>query len=56
MCSAADVCILGPKTSTGEDVAEFHVHGSRAVVDCLSDALAKFDNVRPAKAGEFTKR
>ncbi|EJW73317.1 hypothetical protein WUBG_15776 [Wuchereria bancrofti] len=50
------VFLPGPKTSTGEDVAEFYVHGSRAVVDCLLEALAKFDNVQPAKAGEFTKR
>ncbi|VIO96757.1 Uncharacterized protein BM_BM3931 [Brugia malayi] len=50
------VFLPGPKTSTGEDVAEFYVHGSRAVVDCLLEALAQFDNVQPAKAGEFTKR
>lgn len=47
---------LGPKTSTGEDVAEFYVHGSRAVVDCLLEALAQFDDMQPAKPGEFTKR
>ncbi|VDN30922.1 unnamed protein product, partial [Gongylonema pulchrum] len=51
-----DRIFLGPRTSTGEDVAEFYVHGSRAVVDCLSDALSQFSNVRHAKAGEFTKR
>ncbi|KAL3997849.1 tRNA modification GTPase TrmE [Acanthocheilonema viteae] len=50
------VFLPGPKTSTGEDVAEFYVHGSRAVVDCLLEALAQFDNMQPAKAGEFTKR
>ncbi|MCP9260993.1 tRNA modification GTPase mnmE [Dirofilaria immitis] len=46
----------GPRTPTGEDMAEFYVHGSRAVVDCLLDTLAQFDNMQPAKAGEFTKR
>ncbi|VDN30494.1 unnamed protein product [Gongylonema pulchrum] len=53
---AMAVFLPGPRTSTGEDVAEFYVHGSRAVVDCLSDALSQFSNVRHAKAGEFTKR
>ncbi|VDN51036.1 unnamed protein product [Dracunculus medinensis] len=38
------------------DTAEFFVHGSRPVVDSLCDALNEFDGVRPAKAGEFTKR
>ncbi|EFO21052.2 hypothetical protein LOAG_07439 [Loa loa] len=50
------VFLPGPKTSTGEDVAEFYVHGSRAVVDCLLQALGQFDNVQLARAGEFTKR
>lgn len=46
----------GPHSFTGEDVVEFHVHGSRAVIDQLSDVLATFTGVRPAEAGEFTKR
>ncbi|MCA6123344.1 tRNA uridine-5-carboxymethylaminomethyl(34) synthesis GTPase MnmE [Bradyrhizobium sp. WSM 1704] len=46
----------GPASATGEDVAEFHVHGGRAVLTALFDALARFDNVRPADAGEFTRR
>ncbi|VDN00807.1 unnamed protein product [Thelazia callipaeda] len=50
------VFLKGPKTATGEDMAEFYVHGSPAVVDCLLNTLAKFDNLRPAKAGEFTRR
>ncbi|VDM94102.1 unnamed protein product, partial [Onchocerca ochengi] len=50
------VFLSGPKTSTGEDMAEFYVHGSRAVVDCMLNTLAQFDNMQPAKAGEFTKR
>lgn len=37
-------------------MAEFYVHGSRAVVDRLLEALSQIDNMQPAKAGEFTKR
>jgi tRNA modification GTPase len=46
----------GPASATGEDVAEFHVHGGRAVLVALFAALAAFDNVRAAEAGEFTRR
>ena len=46
----------GPSTVTGEDVAEFHVHGSPVVVSRLFVELAKFENVRPAEAGAFTRR
>jgi tRNA modification GTPase len=46
----------GPVSATGEDVAEFHVHGGRAVLAALFAALAAFDNVRAAEAGEFTRR
>jgi tRNA modification GTPase len=45
-----------PASATGEDVAEFHVHGGRAVLAALFAALAAFDQVRPAEAGEFTRR
>src|SRR6187402_1757655 len=45
-----------PASATGEDVAEFHIHGGRAVLAALTAALAKFENVRPAEAGEFTRR
>jgi tRNA modification GTPase len=45
-----------PKSATGEDVAEFHVHGSRAVLAALFAALASIENVRPAEPGEFTRR
>lgn len=44
----------GPASFTGEDLAEFHVHGSRAVVDGMFDALMRF--ARAAEAGEFTRR
>jgi tRNA modification GTPase len=46
----------GPASATGEDVAEFHVHGGRAVMAALFAALAAFENVRSAEPGEFTRR
>src|SRR3981081_3086484 len=46
----------GPASATGEDVAEFHVHGGRAVLAALFAALSGFDNVRPAEPGEVTRR
>src|SRR6195952_5357776 len=46
----------GPASATGEDVAEFHVHGGRAVLAALFAALAGFEHVRAAEPGEFTRR
>ncbi len=46
----------GPRSFTGEDVAEFHLHGSRAVLDELFDCLAGVSGLRPAEPGEFTRR
>jgi tRNA modification GTPase len=46
----------GPHSATGEDVAEFQVHGGRAVVAAVFDALAAIDGLRPAEPGEFTRR
>src|ERR1700761_5255020 len=46
----------GPASATGEDVAEFHVHGGRAVLATLLASLASFENVRAADPGEFTRR
>ncbi len=46
----------GPATVTGEDVAEFQVHGGRAVVNGVLDALASLPGLRPAEPGEFTRR
>ena len=46
----------GPASATGEDVAEFHVHGGRAVLAALFAALSAFEDVRPAEPGEFTRR
>jgi len=45
-----------PNSYTGEDLAEFHVHGSRAVVHALQLEISKIKNCRLAEAGEFTKR
>lgn len=45
-----------PASATGEDVAEFHVHGGRAVLAALFAALSGFENVRAAEPGEFTRR
>jgi tRNA modification GTPase len=46
----------GPASATGEDVAEFHVHGGRAVLAALFAALSTFENIRAAEPGEFTRR
>ncbi len=46
----------GPASATGEDVAEFHVHGGRAVLAAIFAVLAGFEDVRPAEPGEFTRR
>jgi tRNA modification GTPase len=46
----------GPKTVTGEDLAELHVHGGRAVVAAILRALGRVPGLRPAVAGEFTRR
>jgi tRNA modification GTPase len=45
----------GPASFTGEDVAEFHIHGGRAVRETLFDALAAL-GLRPAEPGEFSRR
>ncbi len=45
-----------PASFTGEDCAEFHVHGGPAVIAALLAALANFPKTRPAEAGEFARR
>ncbi|WP_425995257.1 tRNA uridine-5-carboxymethylaminomethyl(34) synthesis GTPase MnmE [Caulobacter sp. DWR1-3-2b1] len=45
----------GPASYTGEDAAEFHVHGGRAVVEALLEALVAL-GLRLAEPGEFTRR
>ena len=46
----------GPGTATGEDLAEFHLHGGRAVVAAVEGALAAMPGLRRAAPGEFTRR
>ena len=46
----------GPNSYTGEDLAEFHVHGSRAIVYEMHKAISKVKNCRLAEPGEFTKK
>ncbi len=41
---------------TGEDVLEFHLHGSTAVVNAVLRELSEMDGLRLAEAGEFTRR
>jgi len=45
----------GPNSYTGEDMAEFHTHGSKAVVNKLQNIIEQFDDCRIADPGEFTK-
>jgi tRNA modification GTPase len=45
----------GPNSYTGEDLVEFHVHGSRAVVSALHSSISEIKNCRLAEPGEFTK-
>jgi tRNA modification GTPase len=46
----------GPETATGEDLAELHLHGGRAVVAAVEAALAALPGMRRARPGEFTRR
>lgn len=46
----------GPKSFTGEDVAELHLHGGRAVVQAVLGALALLPGLRLAEPGEFARR
>ena len=46
----------GPASATGEDAAEFHVHGGRAVLAALLAAISIIPNARAAEPGEFTRR
>jgi tRNA modification GTPase len=45
-----------PASETGEDMAEFQIHGSRAVLAAVQAALARLPGLRPAEPGEFTRR
>lgn len=50
------IWFAGPHSFTGEDVAEFHIHGGQAVVGGFLEALSKVKGLRPAEPGEFTRR
>ncbi len=45
----------GPNSYTGENMAEFHVHGGKAVIQSVLDNISKIKNCRLAEPGEFTK-
>ena len=45
----------GPESYTGEDMAEIHVHGSKAVIEAINLCLSKIEGCRLAEPGEFTK-
>ncbi|KAF7657204.1 hypothetical protein LDENG_00030500 [Lucifuga dentata] len=46
----------GPHSFTGEDSAEFHIHGGPAVITAVLQAIGSLPGMRPAEAGEFTRR
>jgi tRNA modification GTPase len=46
----------GPRSETGEDMAELQVHGGRAVIAAVLTALSRLEGFRHAEAGEFTRR
>ena len=50
------LCFPGPASATGEDLAELHLHGGRAVVRAVEAVLAAMPGLRMAEAGEFTRR
>lgn len=50
------LCFAGPNSFTGEDVVEFHLHGSIAVVQAVMKELSNRPSVRLAEPGEFTRR
>jgi tRNA modification GTPase len=46
----------GPASYSGEDVAELHIHGGRAVIQGVMEAMGKCPGLRLAEPGEFTRR
>lgn len=46
----------GPETATGEDLAELHCHGGRAVIAAVEHELSAHNGLRRAEPGEFTRR
>ena len=46
----------GPRSETGEDVAELQLHGGHAVIAAVLAALGRIEGLRMAEPGEFTRR
>ena len=46
----------GPRSETGEDMVELHLHGGKAILARVFSVLGRVPGFRPAEAGEFTKR
>jgi tRNA modification GTPase len=54
--NAVILWLPGPKSATGEEVAELHLHGGRAVIARALAALGAMPGLREALPGEFTRR
>ncbi len=54
--SALVIVFPGPDSASGEDLAELHLHGGRAVVRAVENALSSVPGLRQAEPGEFTRR
>jgi tRNA modification GTPase len=54
--NALVIVFPGPRTATGEDLVELHLHGGRAVVAAVEASLGAIDGLRRAEPGEFTRR
>lgn len=50
------LCFAAPRSFTGEDVVEFHLHGSVSIVRAVLNSLGQEDGARLAEPGEFTRR
>lgn len=54
--SALVLTFPGPQSASGEDLAELHLHGGRAVVRAVEAVLVRLPGLRRAEPGEFTRR
>ncbi len=54
--SALCLWFPGPNSATGENLAEIHCHGGRAVIRAIEQTLEQMDGLRRAEPGEFTRR
>lgn len=60
-CQQVSMCLVltdapGPRSFTGEDVLELHIHSGRAIIASVLDALSCEPACRLAEPGEFTRR